>query len=141
VVWLVKLWWWLARFLPVFGRGRANSSQAPRLGSTGARPEVFAVVHVSEDPEDLSPGTLYAVGENGNLWHITFLCPCGCLAVIALNLLPDDDPCWTLRLSIDGPSLSPSVWRTTGCRSHFILCRGQVVWCTADGREGRDDLG
>jgi hypothetical protein len=26
-------------------------------------------------------------------------------------------------------TLSPSVWRTTGCRSHFIFRRGRVVWC------------
>jgi hypothetical protein len=31
------------------------------------------------------------------------------------------------REHADRPTLSPSVWRTEGCRSHFILRRGQLI--------------
>jgi hypothetical protein len=48
---------------------------------------------------------------------------------IALNMLPDASPRWQLHENTDGPTLSPSVLRTTGCRSHFILRRGHVTWC------------
>lgn len=88
------------------------------------------VVHLIDDPDELNSATVYAIGENGHLWHVTFLCPCGCGARISLNLLPDDSPRWRLEERSDGPTLFPSVWRTAGCRSHFILRRGRVLWCS-----------
>lgn len=94
-----------------------------------APPPAYRVVHLTEDPDELLPETLYAIGENGHLWHVALVCPCGCGAIIALNVLPDASPRWRLYESADGPTLSPSVWRTTGCRSHFILRRGGVIWC------------
>ncbi|WP_418219703.1 DUF6527 family protein [Burkholderia territorii] len=39
-------------------------------------------------------------------------------------------PRWTLTLKRTRlPSLSPSVDRTVGCRSHFWLRRGVIQWC------------
>ncbi|WP_228480154.1 DUF6527 family protein [Pseudomonas aeruginosa] len=35
-------------------------------------------------------------------------------------------------LSVDGkgrPTLYPSIWRTTGCRSHFWVRKGRIHWC------------
>lgn len=92
-------------------------------------PPGYRVLHLSDDPDDLLPETLYAIGENGHLWHVMLICPCGCGATIALNVLPDDSPRWRLHEHVDGPTLTPSVWRTAGCRSHFIHRRGQVIWC------------
>lgn len=86
-------------------------------------------MHIEEEPDELLPETLYAIGENGHLWHVVLVCPCGCGATIALNALPDASPRWRLYENPDGPSLSPSVWRTTGCCSHFILRRGNIIWC------------
>lgn len=86
-------------------------------------------MHLGDDPEELLPETLYAIGENGHIWHVMLVCPCGCGATIALNVLPDDSPRWKLHENVEGPTLSPSVWRTAGCGSHFILRRGQVIWC------------
>jgi hypothetical protein len=131
--WLRRLW---ARFLEWF-----RSIRLPGEVSEPARPELeqpappppakptYAVVHLSEDPDEMQPETLYAIGENGHLWHVMMVCPCGCGATIALNVLPDDSPRWTLYDRSEGPSLVPSVWRTTGCRSHFILRRGEIHWC------------
>lgn len=129
--WLRRLW---ARFLEW-----VRSFRLPGGTSDLERPEhqlpapqpprAFRVVHLGEDPVELLPETLYAIGENGHLWHVMLACPCGCGATIALNVLPDDSPRWRLHEHVDGPTLSPSVWRTAGCRSHFILRRGQVVWC------------
>jgi len=36
---------------------------------------------VVEEPDRLDPHCLYAVGKNGHLWHLTFVCPCGCKEV------------------------------------------------------------
>jgi hypothetical protein len=106
-------------------------------------PQPYRVVYINEDPDQPIPRTLYAIGENGNLWHVVLLCPCGCGATIGLNLLPDDSPRWTLHKRRQGPTLTPSVWRTTGCKSHFILRHGQVIWCggTPSGRSAGDVLG
>ncbi|WP_425373246.1 DUF6527 family protein, partial [Klebsiella pneumoniae] len=33
---------------------------------------------------------------------------------------------------VDGkgrPTLYPSIWRTTGCRSHFWVRIGRIHWC------------
>ena len=39
-------------------------------------------------------------------------------------------PRWDLRINAGGlPSLNPSVWRQTGCRSHFWLRDGHLEWC------------
>ncbi|MER9141803.1 DUF6527 family protein [Mesorhizobium sp. M0871] len=58
------------------------------------------------------------------------LCPCGCRRVLHMNLLADERPCWRLTRHDDGTTtLHPSVWRTTGCGSHFWFRRGRVEWC------------
>ena len=49
---------------------------------------------------------------------------------IELNLLPQVRPCWSAEEHQDHTvTLTPSVWRQSGCRSHFILRRGRVSWC------------
>ena len=35
-------------------------------------------------------------------------------------------------------TLMPSVWRTTGCESHFIVWRNQVWWCEFGSDDDRD---
>ena len=83
---------------------------------------------VEEIPDALDGRFLYVIGD-GRPWSAAMLCPCGCGETIHLSLLSDDSPSWTLRMERGGlPTLSPSVWRTKGCRSHFFLRHGNVVW-------------
>ena len=85
---------------------------------------------VEDLPDDLAHSTLYIAGAAPNMWAAAMLCPCGCKNVIQLNLLTQAKPCWKLTLHEDGSaSLTPSVWRSKGCRSHFWLRRGRVEWC------------
>ena len=114
------IWNWIASFL-----GRAKEHSRPILPK-------FSVQNLIDDPDSPKPATLYLIGENGILWHAVLICPCGCGEMIHLNLLEDDEPCWRVELSSSGVSVRPSVWRTTGCRSHFIIRNGRVIWC-ADG--------
>lgn len=87
-------------------------------------------IYVDDVPESLRECCVYLIGENGQLWQVAMLCPCGCSAVIQLCVLPDSRPCWAVTMHADGTvSLSPSVWRTTGCRSHFFLRGGRIDWC------------
>lgn len=60
---------------------------------------------------------------------VVFACPCTCGDVIVINLDPAVADAWRMRLEDDQLTLLPSVWRTTGCRSHFILWRNGVWWC------------
>lgn len=85
---------------------------------------------VDDLPDTLKKHRVYVVGENGHVWQVAMMCPCGCGAVIQLCLLPESSPSWAVMVHADrSVSLHPSVWRTTGCRSHFFLREGRVAWC------------
>jgi len=89
-------------------------------------------VDVEDIPDALQRRRLYVIG-TGAPWSAAFLCPCGCGETIHVSLLPNDYPTWTLRFDRDGlPTLSPSVWRTAGCRSHFFLRQGAIEWCRSE---------
>lgn len=97
-----------------------------RLGSSESS-EVFRWRNVPEPPDQHEPYTLYVVGTNRHLWSAEFVCPCGCKAIIQLSLHPDGRPRWRVIRHLSGrASLVPSVWRTKGCKSHFILSSGRV---------------
>ena len=58
-----------------------------------------------------------------------FLCPCGCGHVISLSLQSDRRPFWTVKKTRTGqPSLYPSVWQKVGCKSHFWITNGEIIW-------------
>lgn len=115
----VRLWAWFLSLI----RGH------PRRGED----LLYTTRTSTDEPDQLEPLVVYLTGENEHLWHATFLCPCSCGEVIRLNLLTDDEPCWSVHLSRRGVSFKPSIWRTTGCRSHFFLQSGRILWCHSDG--------
>ena len=84
---------------------------------------------VDEQPDSLEPGFVYLVGSGGKPWSASFVCPCGCSSIIQLSLLQQDRPRWKAVTHFDGSvSLAPSVRRTKGCKSHFFVRRGRIVW-------------
>jgi hypothetical protein len=47
-----------------------------------------------------------------------------------MMLLEGVKPRWDIFVDQNGrPTLKPSVWLRVGCRSHFWLRKGRVVWC------------
>lgn len=51
-------------------------------------------------------------------------CPDDCGEILTINLDPRSGKAWRLDRGADGTfSLFPSVWRTHGCRAHFIIWR------------------
>jgi hypothetical protein len=91
----------------------------------------FRIVRSEELPDKLKKHKLYAIGE-GVPWLAALQCPCGCGAIVQLSLLENDRPRWRLRQEKDGTAtLSPSIWRSTGCKSHFFLREGLIVWCNS----------
>lgn len=96
--------------------------------SSGLRPG-FATEVVQDLPDVLEPQRVYLVGDESLPWSAALLCPCGCGAVIQLSLVVHDSPRWRARRHFIGSvTLHPSIWRKRGCRSHFFLRRGGIVW-------------
>ena len=116
----MNLWTPIKRLLGrVFGWLRPRPAEPPR----------FRFVLSEDLPEKVEPLTIVAVGEGKHLWYAVLACPCGCGETVQLSLLQDERPRWRLTERDGVPTLSPSVWRHRGCRSHFILRDGLVTWC------------
>jgi len=56
-------------------------------------------------------------------------CPDGCGDVLTINLDPRTDKAWRYYKRRNQISVFPSVWRDTGCFSHFIIWNHSIVWC------------
>lgn len=81
-------------------------------------------------PKRLPRRDLVLAREDGEDWCVGMRCPCGCGDPIELLIIQEAKPRWDIIVSKDGrPTLSPSVWRKKGCRSHFWLRAGRVEWC------------
>jgi hypothetical protein len=98
------------------------------------KPETdLRAIFVENFPDALSLGTIYIAGENGRYWAAAMCCPCRCGAAVHLSLVKEDAPSWYLTFDRKGrPTLSPSIWRTSGCRSHFFVRHGMIIWCESD---------
>ena len=94
------------------------------------KPIPLIINHAGELPDSLEKKYLYLIGENDYLWIAALICPCGCGETIQLNLLSEAKPCWKIQNKYNGTiTLVPSVWRKKGCRSHFLIKNGVIIWC------------
>lgn len=73
----------------------------------------------------------FVVVERGRPRSIVLSCPDGCGEVITINLDPRGGPAWRLYVSRKGVTLYPSIWRESGCGSHFIVWNSKIFWCDA----------
>lgn len=55
-------------------------------------------------------------------FRMDFICPCGCREIISLNMISGTKPCW----SVNDNTITPSINRIIGCRSHFSIKNGIV---------------
>lgn len=62
---------------------------------------------------------------------IAMACPDGCGEVLTINLDRRTGPAWRVYIDSGSLSLYPSVWRHSGCKSHFIVWRSRIYWCDA----------
>lgn len=80
----------------------------------------YTFINVEEIQESNSkPGFVYVCH---NDHKAELICPCGCGALITLNLYPYLKPSW----KISGTSISPSIHRKIGCKSHFTITQGMA---------------
>ncbi|WP_431099024.1 DUF6527 family protein [Polaromonas aquatica] len=89
----------------------------------------FTVLLDIDIPDEIKQKKLYLIGTENYYWVAVLRCPCGCGSVIQLPMSLGSRPCWQFSGTAEKPSLYPSVNRTVGCRSHFILRSGNIKWC------------
>lgn len=73
-----------------------------------------------------SPGDAVLVERGGEVLWLLLKCPCGCGEVYPINLDQRAGPAWTLYRDGSGISVYPSVWRESGCESHYIIWRNKI---------------
>ena len=89
----------------------------------------YKFINIEEFPEIVNDKIIYIIGNPNQPWLLAFNCPCGCHNIIQLNLLKDADPCWKYKVTKKNKiNISPSVWRTTGCKSHFFIYKSKIDW-------------
>lgn len=87
----------------------------------------YKTVFSEDPPAVIVKKTIYVIGTKKYPWQIIFSCPCGCTNAINLNLLMEVRPNWSYRLDNKKRiSISPSICRTSGCKSHFFVRKGQI---------------
>ena len=106
--------------------------QAGRLLRSMAGAPLFRAKKVVDAPDTFDPKTVYLLAEGRTAWCAKFICPCGCGETISLSLIRGDRPRWRALRHNDGTvSIHPSIWRIKGCKSHFFIRRGRVIWARA----------
>lgn len=79
-----------------------------------------------------SAGDVAIVVRQDRQRQLVMRCPDGCGDVLSINLDPESGPAWRLYRRRGSWSLFPSIDRSTGCLSHFILSRGRILWIDWD---------
>lgn len=80
------------------------------------------------DPSLERPGDMVLV-DRGALRSFVIRCPDDCGETLTINLDPRTDKAWRYYKKRNQVSVFPSVWRDTGCGSHFIIWNHCIVWC------------
>ncbi len=99
---------------------------------------VKAIVNTRGDANDHLQvrGDAVLVQRDTPRWMI-MACPCGCGEIIPINLDVRSGPAWELYDGkTDGLSVFPSIWRDTGCKSHFIVWYGRIWLFDGSGEVG-----
>lgn len=82
----------------------------------------------SDLPEQLENNIIYLIGDESP-WLMVLKCPCSCGEEIRLNLLVEESPNWKYKTRNKLIDVHPSIRRIKGCKSHFWIKSGKVIWC------------
>jgi hypothetical protein len=81
-------------------------------------------------PAKLPRWNLVVARDGDEDWAVALRCPCGCRQRLEMMLLKEVKPRWDVSVDRHGHvSLHPSVWQREGCKSHFWVRAGKIVWC------------
>lgn len=101
-----------------------------RLWGKYGPPRRLVIVEGDSLPDVLPDRDLVLVRDDGDDWSVAMRCPCGCGERIELMILHNARPRWDVKSNQAGqPSVHPSVWRNSGCKSHFWVREGRIFWC------------
>lgn len=105
------------------GSTRQRGKRSRRFQSETAYSKVAVVRTQAEAFKILSEENAIVLIEGQHGFKLAqFKCPCGCSETLRINLSRSAGAAWRYRLDRSGRcSLYPSVDRTSGCYSHFML--------------------
>ena len=84
---------------------------------------------VSDVPDIIEPKTIYIIQNDGYSWQLNMRCPCGCKKTLHMNLMKEYKPYWRFEINKRNRiTIYPSIHRIVGCRSHFFIRKGDIVW-------------
>jgi hypothetical protein len=116
-------------------RGAMTRTRAQRInliGTVSNHEEAHSIVKL--------PGDTVVV-ERGRPRALVFKCPCGCGDIVTINLDRRSGKAWVhYSLKGRGLSLYPSVWRDSGCESHFVLWNNYICWFDGDWLNDREEV-
>ncbi|TAL64473.1 MAG: hypothetical protein EPN88_10905 [Bacteroidetes bacterium] len=87
------------------------------------------IIPDNPNPSTLKKNIVYVVGgPNYEKWAY-LKCPCGCNDIIMLSLDNKQRPSWTIKQDKKGRvTISPSIRKLDGCKSHFMIKKGRLLW-------------
>jgi hypothetical protein len=87
------------------------------------------VSHRHEADQFLSEAGAAVLVHRGVARSMAMACPDGCGENLTINLDGRAGKAWRHYTGEAGLSIFPSVWRDTGCKSHFIIWGSRIYWC------------
>jgi Family of unknown function (DUF6527) len=100
----------------------------PHMLTHDGRPLIERARELLPEPTEL--WNLVVARDGDEDWSVGFRCPCGCGQRLEMMLLKEVKPRWDVSVDRRGyVSLHPSVWLREGCKSHFWVRLGRIVWC------------
>ena len=90
--------------------------------------EIYGFKFIDDIPDEPKKKILYFIGEHEYFWQFVMLCPCGCDSLLHMNLMEDEDPYWTYHIEDGMVTIVPSIDRKVGCKSHFFVKSGKIIW-------------
>lgn len=87
------------------------------------------IIPNNPNPDILKKNIVYVVGEKKNIKWAYLKCPCGCNDTIMLSLDKSNFPSWSVKQdNLGRATISPSINKLDGCRSHFLIKKGKLIW-------------
>ncbi len=115
---------WLNEFCHYFDKKTYETSRMKYLALTLKSTIKY---HAEISTQLKAPGDAILILRERPRW-LLLKCPCGCDDEIPLNLDYRAGPSWRIyKEKNDRITLFPSIWRDTGCLSHFIIRNSQCL--------------
>jgi hypothetical protein len=87
------------------------------------------IIPDNPNPDNLKNDIIYVVGEKRFVKWAYLKCPCGCNESIMLSLNKTNYPSWSVKQDKLGrATISPSINKLDGCKSHFLIKKGKLIW-------------